>query len=255
LAPILRLWHFSPEEVRAMGSVGAGVPTNADALTRVLILDRHRMLAESLRSALATFSDRFVVCGPVSDIVDGLRACGDRRPDLVLLGLHRGGQLERITEVRGLADHHPDLRFLVISDAEDESEAIDMYEAGAIGFITSMRPLGDLVGLIDGVLAGRPLVLPEGFPSMLRSASMRRGRAEELRRRMASLTPREREVLELMSAGLGDAEIASRLFISPRTVETHVHTLIRKLGAGSRLQAVVLRLRPDDPGVEHATAS
>jgi DNA-binding NarL/FixJ family response regulator len=229
----------------------------AEAPAQVLVVDDHRMLAESLLSALASGSDRFVLCGPISDIGEGLGHCGDREPDVVLFCLHGGNPLERLTAVRELIDTFPRIRVIVVSDTEDESEAIDVFEAGATGFITSIRPLNELVTLIERVLDGKPVILPDSFPSMLRTASLRRRRIEEVRRLMAALTPREREVLELMSAGQSDAEIASRLFISQRTVERHVHTLMRKLGAESRLKAVILRLRPGVLAIdsEQATAS
>jgi DNA-binding NarL/FixJ family response regulator len=220
--------------------------------TQVLVLDGHRMLAESLLSALSSQTDRFELCGPCSDIGESGAACDCPEPELVLLGLHGGHDLEQLASIRRLTDSRPDVRVVVISDSDDESEAVDMLESGAAGFITSTHPLSDLVALIERVLSGGPVILPDGFPEMLHTASSRRRRCEEIRRRMDSLTPREREVLDLMSSGLNDAEIAERLWISPRTVETHVHSVLRKLRAGSRLQAVVMRLRPDELGAEHA---
>lgn len=222
---------------------------------QILILDRHLMLGQTLLSALGSGSDRLALCGPVSDIYRGVRICGDREPDLVILGLHGGDQLERLTSMRELGDAFPELAVVVISDGDDESEAVDMLEAGATGFIASTRPLSDLVALIERVLAGKPMIVPEDFPSLLRTASRRRRRAEETRRRIATLTPREREVLQLMSTGLTDDEIAERLFISQRTVETHVHSLMRKLGTESRLKAVVLILQPTESTEGQSAAS
>jgi DNA-binding NarL/FixJ family response regulator len=224
----------------------------------VLVCDHQAMLGDALAYVIGNAQNRFRMADdPLTDPKEAVKVGERERPDVAVIGLHFAQGFEGLEAARLFADVSPDTKIVILNSEDDDDAAVDALEAGASGFLRKSAPLDDLLRVMGEVMTDGTLVFPEGMRSMLRRVGMRRARAREAQERLARLTPRERQVLDLLADGLNDEQVAERLFISIRTVETHVRNLVRKLGVSSRLQAVLfalrngaLEVRPARPGHE-----
>jgi DNA-binding NarL/FixJ family response regulator len=137
--------------------------------------------------------------------------------------------------VRGLLAIAPRCKILILSRVEDPVVIGSMLAAGASGYALQTQSSAEIIAAVRAVSAGRRYLPPGISPHALGVADV-----EALTRRFDKLTRREREVLELVVRGASNGEIAERLFISPRTAETHRHRIIKKLGAQSVTDAIRL---------------
>jgi DNA-binding NarL/FixJ family response regulator len=165
---------------------------------------------------------------------------GDVDVAVVDLGLPDGFGGDLIKELR---DVNPHAQALVLSAHLDRREIARAIESGAAGTLDKTASLDEVVEAVRRLRAGETLVPLEEVVDLLRLAARQRDREREDRRAIESLSPREREVLQLLAEGLGSSEIAGRLYISLRTERNHVASIFAKLGVHSRLQAVVFGLR------------
>jgi DNA-binding NarL/FixJ family response regulator len=156
-----------------------------------------------------------------------------RRPDVALVDLLLPGENGADLTRRLLADD-PDLRIVLYSGSADERQLLEALDAGAAGFALKSGDPGELEEAIRTVAAGGEWLDPRLRPLLSRSSARQ---ADKL------LSPREREILELLSKGLSGEEAAARLGLSSETVRTHVRNAMNKLGAGTRVHAVALALQ------------
>jgi DNA-binding NarL/FixJ family response regulator len=167
---------------------------------------------------------------------EATEACRSSRPELLVLDL----DLPDADGLRVLADLD-DIRppsVLVLADRADGDLVLRALRLGARGYLTKAEGLRDLATTIRRVLSGERVMTPELERDAIGALGRMARRAREGADVEAGLTPRERQVLDLLSEGLTIRQIASRLRISPRTVETHVAKLYRKLGVRTRVQAI-----------------
>lgn len=164
-------------------------------------------------------------------------ACRSRRPDLLVLDL----ELPDADGFRVLSDlddvDRPEA-VLVLSDHAEGDLVLRALRLGARGYVTKAEGLRDLSGTISRVLAGERVIAPGMEQDAVLALGRFARRAREGAEVAADLTSREQQVLELLSEGHTMRQIATRLGISPRTVETHVSKVYRKLGVRTRVQAV-----------------
>jgi DNA-binding NarL/FixJ family response regulator len=163
-------------------------------------------------------------------------ACRSARPDLLVLDL----ELPDADGFRVLADLDDDRprAVLVLADRADGDLVLRALRLGAHGYVTKAEGLRDLTATIRRVLAGERVMTPALEKDAMEALGRMARRAREGADVEAGLTRRERQVLELLGEGMTIGQIASRLGISPRTVETHVAKLYRKLGVRTRVQAI-----------------
>jgi DNA-binding NarL/FixJ family response regulator len=167
---------------------------------------------------------------------EATEACRSSRPELLVLDL----DLPDADGLRVLADLD-DIRppsVLVLADRADGDLVLRALRLGARGYLTKAEGLRDLATTIRRVLSGERVMTPELERDAIGALGRMARRAREGADVEAGLTPRERQVLDLLSEGLTIRQIASRLRLSPRTVETHVAKLYRKLGVRTRVQAI-----------------
>ncbi|KWX02571.1 DNA-binding response regulator [Carbonactinospora thermoautotrophica] len=206
----------------------AGTP--APRPVRVVLVDDHRMFRTGVRAELG---DAVEVVGEAADVESAVRVIGETRPDVVLLDVHLpggGGQAVLHQCVRA----YPQVRFLALSVSDAAEDVIGVIRAGARGYVTKTITGPELTDAIRRVSEGDAVFSPRLAGFVLDAFARPDARAvdEELDR----LTQREREVLRLIARGYAYKEIAKQLFISVKTVETHVSSVLRKLQLSNRYE-------------------
>jgi DNA-binding NarL/FixJ family response regulator len=199
--------------------------------TRVFLVDDHKLFLSGVRAELA---DRVEIVGEAVDVesaVEGIRATG---PDVVLLDVHLpgGGGKAVIEAVRREGAH--DIVFLALSVSDAADDVIGVIRAGARGYVTKTISADDLADAVQRVREGDAVFSPRlaGFVLDAFAGDVPSGAA--LDPELDQLTPREREVLRLIARGYTYKELARRLTVSVKTVETHVSSVLRKLQLSSR---------------------
>jgi len=201
---------------------------------RVLIVDDHRMFREGIRSRLARYS-RFKVTGEAASAEEAIKLMEQAAPSIVILDIRMQG-LSGIDLARRLRREWPDVKILVLSGYDFDQYVRALARIGIHGYLLKDCPQEDLIQALDEIARGGVVLPPRIASKIMRSYAS--DSMNESRNPRWDLTVREIEVLECLHEGLRNADIASRLDISPRTVETHVSSIISKLGARSRTEAV-----------------
>lgn len=234
---------------------------------RVLVVDDHRIFAESLAAALAAEPDVDVSAagsGPAALRCLERAIAEGRRYDVLLVDADLGasasamqgvrpapsvqegnadGLVDGISLVAGVRSGQPMVRTVVLAEKDDPRRAALALQAGASGWVAKDCSLSRLLTVIRGVLREETHLPPALLTGVLRELTAARKHRTESERLVESLTPREREVLRCMVAGLGRKAVAERLFLSPHTVRTHMQNVLGKLGVHSTLAAVALARR------------
>jgi DNA-binding NarL/FixJ family response regulator/signal transduction histidine kinase len=206
---------------------------------RILLVDEHAAIREAMAMAFAD-DGRFVVAAQAGTVAEARRALEGIDVAIVDLVLPDGDGRDLIAELRAV---NPNAQALVLSANEDRSAAARAVENGAAGVLSKTSHLHEVVGAVRRLLAGEPPTPLDEVVELLRLAGRERERERDERRLIESLTPREREVLQLLADGLDGPATAARLHISPRTQRNHVANILGKLSVHSQLQAVIFGLR------------
>jgi DNA-binding NarL/FixJ family response regulator len=202
--------------------------------TRVLLIEDHAMIAQGLRAALDQIDDIDVVA-VAGTIEEGVQQARGHEPHVVLLDfrLPDGDAPDGIVR---LHKARPDTKVLVVSALSDYRSVVRAMEAGAAGYLLKDQPIGDLISGIRRARAGDTVVAPSLVPRLL-------ARITTSTAPTARLSRREIDVLQLLAEGLSTAELAARLNLSVNTVRNHVQSILTRLGAHSKLEAVSIALR------------
>jgi DNA-binding NarL/FixJ family response regulator len=209
---------------------------------RVLIADDQRVVRDGLRMLVGLIDDVEVVA-TACDGAEAVRLAEDHRPDVVLMDLRMPGT-DGIAATADLRQRLPSTRVLVLTTYADEDAIVPALQAGARGYLTKDASAEQIEAAIRAVHAGQthldPAVqerLVTAVLSYTPAAAGPAGPGPE-RRLPGGLTAREAEVLTLLAAGLSNAEIGQRLYLSHATVKTHINRIFAKTGARDRAQAV-----------------
>lgn len=201
----------------------------------ILVVDDHVMFATSLALALDQ-EPGLSVLGTASTLAEARRWVATSPPDVLLID-HRlpdGYGVQALPELKRLA---PQMRVVLMSAAVDDAALVHAIESGAAGFLSKSASIDELVQAIRAAAAGEVLVSPALLARLLpRLSRDRLGVGTEL-------TPREVEVLEVLSGGLSNADIAAELGISVNTVRNHVQNILSKLSVHSKLEALAVAVR------------
>jgi DNA-binding NarL/FixJ family response regulator len=201
----------------------------------VFIVDDHGLFRSGVRSELG---DEVDVVGEAADVEPAIALIAECQPDVVLLDVHLpggGGQLV----VTAIKTTHPQVRFLALSASDAPEDVIAVIRAGARGYVTKTISAADLVDAVRRVAHGEAVISPRlaGFVLDAFAAKPAEGQDEPAADpELDQVTPRERDVLRLIARGYTYKEIARELFISPKTVESHVSSVLRKLQLSTRHQ-------------------
>jgi len=200
------------------------------ATCRVFLVDDHRLFLSGVRAELA---DRVEIVGEAVDVESAMEGIRATQPDVVLLDVHLPGGGGR-TVIEAIRRDRPQAVFLALSVSDAAEDVIGVIRAGARGYVTKTISADDLAAAIDRVRDGDAVFSPRlaGFVLDAFAGDLPPGAAIDPE--LDQLTPREREVLRLIARGYTYKELARRLGVSTKTVETHVSSVLRKLQLSSR---------------------
>ena len=197
-------------------------------MTSVYLVDDHELFLTGVRTELQQHVEVAGVSGDVDDAIAGIRRV---TPDVVLIDVHMPGG-GGVSVIENVIETHPDMVFLALSVSDAPEDVIAMIRAGARGYVTKSISPTELVDAVKRVGAGDAVFSPRlaGFVLDAFAGAVPKATDPEL----DQLTPREREVLRQIARGFTYKQVASRLSISIKTVETHVSAVLRKLQLSSR---------------------
>lgn len=206
---------------------------------RVLVADDHPIVRDGLVAILSTQPDISIV-GEAADGRDVLEQVLRLQPDVLLLDLEMP-EMDGVEALRRLRDGGATVRTIVFTAFDSDERILGAVQAGAQGYLLKGAPRDELFEAIRVVHGGGSLLQPVVTSKLLRRIS--EGPAQPVTPYGEALTPRELEVLRLMARGLQNKEIALNLVISERTVKFHVSSILQKLNAGNRTEAVTLAIQ------------
>ncbi|WP_329249058.1 response regulator transcription factor [Streptomyces sp. NBC_01478] len=215
---------------------------------RVFLLDDHEVVRRGITDLLDTEPDISVV-GDAGTVEHALARCPAVRPDVAVLDV-RLPDGDGISVCRELRSQLPELACLMLTSFDEEDALLDAIMAGASGYVLKQIRGSDLVEAVRTVASGQSMLDPATTARLMRSLRAEPVETPALSPELASLSPRERDILALIGDGLTNREIGKRLYLSEKTVKNHISRLLAKLGVQRRVQAAVLasQLEQSQPG-------
>ncbi|RZS36946.1 LuxR family two component transcriptional regulator [Herbihabitans rhizosphaerae] len=213
----------------------SGPQSGARRPVRVFLVDDHALFRAGVRTELDSLTDEVEVVGEAGTVGEAVAGIGHHKPDVVLLDVHMpdGGGAEVLRRSR---PDHPEITFLALSVSDAAEDVIAVIRAGARGYVTKTISSQELVRAVVRVSDGDAVFSPRLAGFVLDAFADRPGAAPISDPELDLLTPRERDVLRLLARGYAYKEIASELFISVKTVETHVSSVLRKTQLSNRYE-------------------
>lgn len=212
---------------------------------RVFLLDDHEVVRRGLADLLDAEPDISVV-GDAGTVDHALARGPALRPDVAVLDV-RLPDGNGIAVCRELRDQMPELACLMLTSFDDEEALLDAIMAGAAGYVLKQIKGSDLVSAVRTVASGQSMLDPATTARLMRSLRADPAESTAVTPELASLSPRERDILALIGDGLTNREIGKRLYLSEKTVKNHISRLLAKLGVQRRVQAAVLASHLEQP--------
>ena len=201
---------------------------------RVLVVDDHQMVAQGLTEVLSG-EDGIEVVGHAGTVRDAERMASRWAPDVVVMD-YRLPDGDGVSAASAIRDDNPEIAIVMVSASEHDTVVAAALEAGCAGYVTKHRAVDEVVSAVRAAARG-----DAAFPAAVVSRLLARRSGSH--RRTGALTPRELEVLQLLSDGSSTSDIAARLVVSVSTVRNHVQNILEKLGVHSKLEAVTVAAR------------
>ncbi len=205
--------------------------------TRVLLVDDDDLMRAGLRSVLSS-DETIEVVGEAGDGRAAVERVRELRPDVVLMDV-RMPNLDGIAATREALAARAETKVVILTTFEEDDYIFGALSAGASGFLLKRSSPEELIGALHTVAAGDSLLSPSVTRRVIERMAKQPPPETSSSERLEELTPREREVLELVARGLSNSEIASALVIEESTVKTHVKRILMKLRLRDRVQAVI----------------
>ncbi|MGH2787849.1 MAG: response regulator [Actinomycetota bacterium] len=195
---------------------------------RVFVVDDHQLFLSGVETELRA---RFEIVGTAQDVDDAIAGIRSLRPDVVVLDVHLPGGGGKVV-IEAVQQTNPEVRFLALSVSDAPEDVIAVVRQGARGYVTKSISPDELAAAVQRVFDGDAVFSPRLAGFVLDAFASRGERVSDPE--LDQLTQREREVLRLLARGYLYKEIAGQLYISVKTVETHVSAVLRKLQLSNR---------------------
>lgn len=209
-----------------------------DSVIRVLIVDDQPLIRSALRALLDDIDDIEVVAD-AGDGHEALRQVAASQPDVVLMDI-RMPEMDGITATSAIRAAHPSIEVVILTTFDEDGYALNAVRAGAAGFLLKDGDADDLMRGIRLAASGESLIAAATLRRLMIGVAQGRQPDSKAQQLLAQLSPRETEVLKCAARGLNNAEIAGELVIAEATAKTHLGSILAKLDARDRVQAVVL---------------
>jgi two-component system response regulator NreC len=207
---------------------------------RVLIADDHTIVREGIRMILTAQPDIEVV-GEAANGQEAIDLTRKLRPDVVVMDISMPG-VSGINATKAIKAEMPEVNVLALTMHEDETYVFQLLKAGASGYVLKRGAASDLVNAVRAASKGEAFLYPSVAKAVVQDY-LQRVEAGEERERWDGLTQREREILKLIAEGYTNQEIAQKLYISVKTVQTHRAHILEKLGLHDRTELVRYAIR------------
>ncbi|WP_327187834.1 response regulator transcription factor [Streptomyces sp. NBC_01334] len=212
---------------------------------RVFLVDDHEVVRRGLADLLDSEPDISVI-GDAGTVDHALARGPALRPDVAVLDV-RLPDGDGISVCRELRSQMPELACLMLTSFDDEEALLDAIMAGASGYVLKQIKGSDLVSAVRTVASGQSMLDPATTARLMRSLRAEPAETPAVPSELASLSPRERDILALIGDGLTNREIGRKLYLSEKTVKNHISRLLAKLGVQRRVQAAVLASHLEHP--------
>jgi len=205
-------------------------------MTRVLVVDDHPVFRQGLISVLQQYPE-FEVVGQATNGVEAVVKAGELQPDVVVMdiGMPGGDGVEATTVVQ---QRLPQVKVLIVTVSEKDDDLFAAIKAGAKGYLLKSASLLELIDSIRLVAKGEAIISPPMAVRLL--GEFQQATKDRADKELSELSPREREVLQLVATGASNKAIATQFFISETTVKAHLRSILEKLHAHNRAEAVAL---------------
>lgn len=210
----------------------------------ILLVDDHGLFRSGIRLLLQS-EYGFHIVGEAADGLEAVKSAHQLRPDLVLLDLNLPG-LSGLEALRLIKEDLPGCSVLMLTVSEDAADLVSALRGGADGYVLKNCDAGYLTDSIRRVVNGESVVSPVLIGKLVEQVR-EPSREEGVPRELDTLTPREKQVVQLIAKGESNKMIARHLELSESTVKIHVQNILKKLGLGSRVQIAVYALSSDPP--------
>jgi DNA-binding NarL/FixJ family response regulator len=205
---------------------------------RVLLADDHPLFRDGIASLLSARD--YVVVGQAGNGAEAVQLVEELDPDLVLMDIRMPG-VNGLAATRLIQASHPDTKIVILTVSEEDADLFEAIKSGAAGYIQKSLDSDPFFELLDGVLRGEAGLTPVLAGKILREYA--HDQRPSTQPRQEDLTPRERQVLELVTQGATNAEIARQLAVTENTVKFHMKNILGKLHASNRAEVVAYALK------------
>lgn len=213
-------------------------------MTTLLICDDHKVLTDALATVVGLDDDLQLVAPPVHDPETAIALSAEHLPDVVLMDIvFKGGGMSGIEATRRIKEISPATKVVIITAHDEDRLLVEAVEAGASGFLGKGEAAEEVLAAAKAAAEGEVLIDPATLTRLLAQVARERELHREASMLLDDLTDREREILQLLAEGMRNEGIASKLFISPQTVQTHVRNILGKLRVHSKLEAVAFAVK------------
>ena len=208
--------------------------------TTILLVDDHRVVIEGIKSALKEHGE-FKVVGEVTDGLEAIKSVNSLKPDIMILDISMPG-LNGVEVAKKIKQSIPDTKIVVYTMHSDKEFVIDLFKAGISAYVLKDDPLSDLILSLKAVEGGGTYFSTMAPTVLLRHMKEleEKDTSEDLYNR---LSLREREVFIHLAEGLSIKDVADKLFISPKTVESHKYNIMEKLQAKSIVELTKIAIK------------
>ena len=212
-------------------------------MTTLLICDDHKILTDALATVVGLDDDLQLVAPPVHDPETAIELSAQHLPDVVLMDIVFKGGMSGIEATRRIKEIPPATKVVIITAHDEDRLLVEAVEAGASGFLGKGEAVEEVLAAAKAAAEGEVLIDPETLTRLLAQVAREREAHREAAMLLDDLTDREREILQLLAEGMRNEGIATKLFISPQTVQTHVRNILGKLRVHSKLEAVAFAVK------------